>query len=235
MTYAIADIHGCFDKYMQMLEKIGFCDNDMLYVVGDVLDRGAEPMKVLHDMSMRANVIPLLGNHEYIAHEMLGQLLYELNEENINKHFGGDLMNFARRVQEWTDIGGDTTMRSFGQLAMDERLALVEYLGEFSLYETLIVNGQKYILTHAGLPAGATPGNLGRYDAWDYVTAEIDYKKTYFPDAFLVTGHLPTYVIDEVWRGRIYRENRHIAIDVGAVFGEALGCVCLDTGEEFYV
>ena len=43
------------------------------------------------------------------------------------------------------------------------------------------------------------------------------------------------FLIGEEHRGRIYRKNNHIAIDIGAAFGEAMGCVCLDTGEEFYV
>jgi serine/threonine protein phosphatase 1 len=62
-----------------------------------------------------------------------------------------------------------------------------------------------------------------------------DYNKVYFPDAFLVTGHLPTFQIDESYRGKIYRANNHIAIDTGAVFGETLSCLCLETNEEFYV
>jgi serine/threonine protein phosphatase 1 len=45
----------------------------------------------------------------------------------------------------------------------------------------------------------------------------------------------PTFVIGEEWRGRIYRRHNHIAIGTGAVFGETLACLCLDTDEEFYV
>ena len=45
---------------------------------------------------------------------------------------------------------------------------------------------------------------------------------------------LPFNLIDEAYRGKIYRGNNHIAIDVGAVFGEVLGCICLETEEEFY-
>ena len=47
MTYVISDIHGCYDKYMQMLDKIKFKDSDEMYVLGDVVDRGEYPVKVL--------------------------------------------------------------------------------------------------------------------------------------------------------------------------------------------
>ena len=67
MTYAISDIHGCYDKYIAMLKKIDFKDSDLLYVVGDVVDRGEQPIRVLKDMCLRPNVFPIMGNHDYIA------------------------------------------------------------------------------------------------------------------------------------------------------------------------
>ena len=42
MTYVMSDLHGCYDKYAQMLEKIGFGDGDTLYILGDVIDRGPD-------------------------------------------------------------------------------------------------------------------------------------------------------------------------------------------------
>ena len=63
-----------------------------------------------------------------------------------------------------------------------------------------------------------------------------DYSKVYFEDKFLVTGHLPTWIIAENDNpGRIFRKNNHIAIDCGCSMGGSLAAICLDTGEEFYV
>jgi serine/threonine protein phosphatase 1 len=120
---------------------------------------------------------------------------------------------------------------------MDDRESVIEYLSEFSLYKKITIGGQKYILTHIGLPDSATYDNLHSFDAYDFAGPDIntDYNKVYFEDIILVTGHLPTFIIDETCRGRVYRKHNHIAIDTGAVFGETLSCVCLDTDEEFYV
>ena len=57
----------------------------------------------------------------------------------------------------------------------------------------------------------------------------------YFHDKYIVTGHTPTGYIEEKSKGKIWFGNNHIAIDCGAVFGNPLGCLCLDTFEEFYV
>lgn len=67
----ISDIHGCYDAYKKMLEKIRFSENDMLYVLGDVLDRGPHPIKIIQDLMGRPNVVCLAGNHEYMALECL--------------------------------------------------------------------------------------------------------------------------------------------------------------------
>lgn len=53
MRYVISDIHGCYEQYRLLLEKIRFSDNDELYVLGDAVDRGPEPIKVLQDMMRR--------------------------------------------------------------------------------------------------------------------------------------------------------------------------------------
>ena len=36
MIYAMSDLHGYYDKYTKMLEKITFSDDDTLYILGDV-------------------------------------------------------------------------------------------------------------------------------------------------------------------------------------------------------
>ena len=72
-------------------------------------------------------------------------------------------------------------------------------------------------------------------DEYDFTIGEPEYEKQYYSDTFIVTGHTPTSFIDEAYTGKIWQENNHIAIDCGAVFGNPLGCICLDTMEEIYV
>ena len=39
MQYAVSDIHGCYDKYVELLRRLGLKDSDTLYVLGDMIDR----------------------------------------------------------------------------------------------------------------------------------------------------------------------------------------------------
>ena len=57
VIYVMSDIHGCYDKYKLMLDKIQFSENDILYILGDVVDRGAYGIKILLDIARRKNII----------------------------------------------------------------------------------------------------------------------------------------------------------------------------------
>ena len=64
--YVVADIHGEADRFHAMLEKIQFSDEDTLYIIGDVIDRGPDGIKLLQEIMNTPNMVMLLGNHEYM-------------------------------------------------------------------------------------------------------------------------------------------------------------------------
>ena len=80
MTYVMSDIHGCYEKYRAMLENIEFAEDDTLYVLGDVLDRGPDGFRILLDMAARPNTVGLMGNHELLAATALPALLRTLRQ-----------------------------------------------------------------------------------------------------------------------------------------------------------
>ena len=55
MKYVMSDIHGRYDKYADMLELIHFSEEDELYILGDVIDRGPDGIKILMDIMERSN------------------------------------------------------------------------------------------------------------------------------------------------------------------------------------
>ena len=67
MKYVMSDIHGRLDKYNGMLQAIDFSDEDELYVIGDVIDRGMHGIEILKDIMKRTNVHMIMGNHELMA------------------------------------------------------------------------------------------------------------------------------------------------------------------------
>ena len=78
MIYAVSDLHGCYDRYRKLLDKLNLGEQDTLYVLGDALDRGPEGFQILSDMASRPQVVGLLGNHEAMALDALPGLLGSL-------------------------------------------------------------------------------------------------------------------------------------------------------------
>ena len=49
MIYVCSDIHGHYSCYAALLECIGLRPDDTLYILGDVIDRGPDGVKILQD------------------------------------------------------------------------------------------------------------------------------------------------------------------------------------------
>ena len=228
-VYVMSDIHGDYDRYIKMLEKINFSNEDKLFILGDVIDRGKHSIKILQDMMLRPNIFPILGNHEYMAINSLKFLCQEVTDDTINQ-FSPDLM---RGILQWQAVGGSETIDEFRKLSQEEKEDVFDYLYEFSLYEEIKVNGTHYILVHAGLNDFDIDKPLSSYSLRDMIFDRLDYSKVYFPDKILITGHTPTRYING--EDKIYKANNHIAIDCGCGYGFVLSCLCLNTMEEFYV
>ena len=234
MRYVIADIHGCYDAYNKLLKKINFGDEDELYVLGDVVDRGFSPIDVLKDMMMRINVFPIIGNHDLIALIMLKKLNVKITEENVDSYLKD---NDLKEYMQWIKEGGGTTINDFLELDDDVKEDIIDYLEEFAAYHEISVNGKKYILVHAGLNNFDEDKKLEDYNLQDLLFYRMDYNKRYFSDenTYIITGHTPTTLIREDKEALIYEENGHIAIDCGCVYGGKLAAYCIDTGEVYYV
>ena len=232
MTYAMSDLHGQYEKYLQMLDMIHFSDDDDLYIIGDVVDRGSQSVELLQDMSMRMNVFPILGNHDMTAALLLNKLCVEITEDNYSSQLNPEILKI---LAMWQMDGGQATLDGFKNLSVDERKALIEYLEEFTPYETVEIAGSKFILVHGGIPYEKRKLPLSKQSVHELVIERPDYSKRYYNNTYLVTGHTPTINIGEEYKGRIYKANGHIAIDCGASFDMPLGCIRLDDFKEFYV
>ena len=56
MIYVVSDIHGQYEKLVKLLEVINLNSTDELYILGDIIDRGPEIVKVV-DLVMSTPII----------------------------------------------------------------------------------------------------------------------------------------------------------------------------------
>lgn len=226
MNYVISDIHGCYKQYKELLEKISFSNEDTLYVLGDSVDRGPEPIKVLDDLMARKNVVYIVGNHDV-------NMLRVMKMKRKKKMSKDEQLEY----QEWRSDGGMITEEWLLTLSEEHRQKIYEYLENALLYEELIIDEKKYILVHAGIQNFNPEKKMNEYELYELVEGRTDYSKRYFSDenTYLVTGHTPTFFIRGYSKAEVYKNNGHIAVDCGCAYGGNLAAYCLETGEAFYV
>jgi len=95
-TFIIGDIHGCYTEFIQLLEKIGLTDNDLLVSLGDIVDRGPGSVELYDYFRNRPNSVVLMGNHE--RKHLNGILSYA--QEIVKLQFGDRYAEFLRWVNK---------------------------------------------------------------------------------------------------------------------------------------
>lgn len=223
MTYIVSDIHGRQDLYLRMLQKVELSEQDELYILGDVIDRGGDGIAILLDLLKRKNAHLLMGNHEDLALPVLRlAALYQRLEPLTDRVL----------YQRWMENDGKPTVEAFLRLDRQSQQQVISFLQSLPHRASVTVSGQDYHLSHT-LPN--EPPVSERTPKRGFLWGEPDYRFPYGDHTVFVTGHTPTHLIDPAYHGIIWRGNGHIALDCAAAYGGALGCICLETGEEFYV
>ncbi|WP_249028561.1 metallophosphoesterase [Tannockella kyphosi] len=231
MIYVMSDLHGRYDAFLMMLDEISFQQNDILFLLGDYVDRGDQSMKLLFDLMYRDNVYCLCGNHDVLACECLKVLKQEITDEFIQSLDGETL----EMIIEWINhIGGKATLDDFKKLNEEQKEMILEFLDELPMYDKIVVNNQTYLLVHTlGHKEFTREKDISEYDYDQLLWERCDYGMEYYKDKILITGHTPTLCIfDNPNPDKIYKKYNHIAIDCGM---KRLACLCLDTMEEFYL
>jgi serine/threonine protein phosphatase 1 len=232
MTYVMSDIHGMYEKYMKMLALIELSDKDTLYIIGDVLDRGSQPIRILQDMMQRPNVIPIIGNHELMALNVLEKCIDSVTADGLASYDDNEL-NEAYLL--WQLNGCRTTMENIGRLSIAERRKILEFLRSFALYKNVNVNEKKFILVHAGFENFDKDRPLDSYTADELIWCRHDPGERYFDDEniYVVAGHTPTVKL--TGKPYVLHRSGNIFIDCGACMkGGKLACVRLDDFMEYY-
>ncbi len=232
-TYICSDLHGQYDLFMQLLDKISFSENDIMYVLGDIIDRGPDSIKLLQEIISHPNIICLLGNHELMMMEA-----FSLGTNGIPDY---DDIWLA------TQNGGNRTLNQFWRLSEDEKIDVVNYLKNLYLQYEIQMPNQTYLLSHSSFLkeegtirfADRTRKDVFRvvwYSPWRIF--EREKEEYYKADGRVhIIGHVPIQAIDkdlsENPQAYIHPSGSIINIDCGcALLGKGAlnpaGICCMD-------
>ena len=163
MVYVISDIHGCYDKYLMLLERLNMSEKDSLNVLGDVVDRGDGGIRILLDLVKRKNVFFYRGNHDHCALTFLRSFCIS------NDGYGTDGLMEAFRL--WLSDGGYTTYEEFLSVERPKQLAALNYLNSMPLFEEMTINGQKFFLAHT-VPEKGKMLQMDKCCLFDFIMGE---------------------------------------------------------------
>lgn len=225
----MSDIHGLYDRYEAMLKKIDLKEDDRLYVLGDVIDRGPDSFKILQDIMDRENVEMFLGNHEH----MMLTYLDGLDEES---------WFFAAN-------GGRETYQKLMDLDEEQREAFVSFIrNRTTVVRNLEIEGHRYILSHTGVMVDGidrfTKDYEGRlmeiqdfvWNMFPYSLEMLSCHETIEEPITLISGHIISRRLsgkDEVFVHDFGNGYVWYNIDCGCAMGSGLGKLsCLKINEQ---
>lgn len=237
MHYTVSDISGHWEKYTELLARIAFGETDEIYVLGNVLGHGPEGLRILHDLSLRPNARVLLGSQEFAAMICLPWLQEELSANGTRDEV---LAARLQQVLTWKSDGGASVMEEFTRLSLTNRQLALDELSQLDRTAEITCGGSRFVLVHANLENFAPDRPLTDYGIGELIQGKPDPARRYYEDRYLVFGHTPTpllYDRELIGEGgpRIFRNDKLIGLDCGCAYGGPLGCICLETFEEYYV
>lgn len=241
-VYVCSDLHGQINKFNKMLKIVEFSENDILYILGDIVDRGPAPIPLLMQIIDMNNVKCLLGNHEWMM-------------------FNAIVKNHDKSL--WFRNGGSITSQQFNKLSVLDKDIIIDYIMSMQIVipDFLICSQNKerhFYLSHASYIDDNIPENnniktlIKNIDyietaVWNrlYPINNIWELKHYdlFKGKTLIVGHTPTgNIVSPSSYQKILHSNKNHYIDIdcgcagiprGNLSGR-LGCLRLDDMKEFY-
>ena len=187
--WIIPDIHGEYDKFMVLLQGIGYDPaKDKLIILGDMVDRGPDSrllLKYLMTLQEQGNII-LRGNHEI----MMIDAVEAMYDDYVDRH--------DPKISLWLSNGGGQTLRSYGkaypypvadEVMLSEVRKHVQWLKTLPLYyET-----ETHFFSHAPVPSRLADWQLAKSSeeilTWSYGQPEDSFAKK-LDNKIGICGHI---------------------------------------------
>ncbi|WP_297636044.1 metallophosphoesterase family protein [uncultured Clostridium sp.] len=211
-VFITSDVHGGFNELIEGLEKIKFKEDDKLYILGDILDKGPDSFKVLNYVMSAENISLIKGNHEYML-----QLAIEEDE----------------RIRDYINTEGKKKIEKIKKMGNEYFEKVYKYIKNLPYY---IILNDDFLLVHGGIDIDINDSKeevLKRLENTE-VEEEILINRSLWIDTFdkelkkedfgskafnIIIGHTPMQNIFKKINEIGIRENK---------FGKKV--ICLDTG-----
>lgn len=216
---ALSDIHGNLEFFKGALKAARFSPDDILFVVGDILEKGKQSLETLHclmELCRTHTVYPLRGNCDQITLDFM-----------VDQGWDNEMVWKVMHTGWWKDTG------FFWQLAAGAGVPLngpgdlpalregIEkcYAEELNFLRSMptVIETQHHIFVHGGIPREDRLEELENFPLLkndDFLGQGLSFHK------WVIVGHWPVtlYRTDIAQADPIVERTRHIiSIDGGCV------------------
>lgn len=252
-VWVIGDIHGCFDQFIEIINSAEIAEDDIVVLIGDIIDRGPDSVKMLNWVMEHVNndgrYLMIRGNHEQNIIDNLYALIQQRERKNRYREYAGEDPIDYKELPIY-DLGCEYDFCEYMDRAGIKNIGQAEkyirWMEELPLYiRVKLSDGKKYLLAHAWFKGEHNEdGTVRQVISDDNILwyRDIDFyhnliEEDYNPmeeGEILVHGHTPVPIV----RGHygdpatpIFRKNS-INIDGGCFldkgYGGRLIALCLN-------
>ena len=226
MQYVISDIHGEYELFCSLLNRINFSSEDSMYICGDIIDKGPESVRLAKYISGLKNVRCIIGNHELAFLKYYHSILEDSPE---------DFDEVLKILQAYFLDDGHL-------LDWD----LVDWFDSLPTY----IEEDEFICVHAGIPIDESrcllPLSQVGIEQLVHDRRFKDPRVIHCSPKCVFFGHTQTDCICGESKILGYRRNSNatpktikdyykIHLDTGSWSNGVLGCFCIDTLRATYI
>ena len=263
-TYVMSDIHGCYNVFLSMLERISFSAMDYLILAGDYIDRGKQSYEMLKWIEQcPSNALLLRGNHEEEFAAYVDLMLLLDSREKLETEFASNadtaalydsVKYFIRRgalsASYFDAYGTICALLEQNHIILHDLCRWSAIIRQMPYYHKLRIENRTYIIVHAAYSEnleniGVRFGSLEQF----YLYArEESYQSGGIQHVTIIAGHTPMIVIERFAYNdgnvfRFYDKKKDCIfydIDCGCVFrnrqlNAKLACIRLEDEKIFYI
>lgn len=189
-----SDIHGHLSHLKNVLEMAEFCDDDLLVIIGDVIEKGPENLKTLRyvmELCKKGNVIVLAGNVDLWRIHMI---------ESIDESNAEDFYHYLVSQREWKGTSIFDEMAAECNLAINSAedvlsskdMVLEKFKPEIDFLRNrpTLLDTQNYTFVHAGMPQKSLDDTQS-LNAWSFLKHDNFMETELCFDKYVVVGHWP--------------------------------------------
>ena len=224
----IGDIHGKWEKFRSVYDKVGFNpEKDLIVFLGDYLDRGDAPVPVMEwvlDHYGQKNMIFLRGNHEQMFYDAFG---------GGQSSDGGKAFSMNSSLAMWLKYGGQITCEGIRKSGREGELISnwLRMIAKLPLYTEIVVNDQTYWFIHANCIPNIP---LSQQDEENLLwTRDLAEKPNlHHGEQIIVLGHTPVQYLRFEAKPQWLQNGKLVLMDTGSFLDMGrISCADLLSGE----